>query len=278
MKETRAGLYTLFNFEDRVLSQIGHLVTATVTGPEGEEVKLNLSPLAGPDMDQDHSKLKAILKKAGPAETPKLIAMMRQCHGSNIGLVRAGESTACSAFPPSDILMMDQFDGLITDQPNVVLMGLCADCPLVLLTDPARGVTGIAHSGWKGTFLDIAGNLARNMILFHSCRPEDMAAGIGPCISADSFAVGEQVAEKLFSLALLNHDEVAERSILLGDGKNEPFRIDLAELITLQLNRMGIQRVEKSGLCTLKEEKYFHSYRRDGYSSGRFAMLAWMNP
>ncbi|MCH7527220.1 MAG: laccase domain-containing protein, partial [Planctomycetes bacterium] len=38
-------------------------------------------------------------------------------------------------------------DGLVTDEPNVPLMVLSADCCLMVLYDPARPAVGVAHVG-----------------------------------------------------------------------------------------------------------------------------------
>ena len=37
-------------------------------------------------------------------------------------------------------------DALITDQPGVGLLGLSADCPIVLAADAVRGAVGMAHA------------------------------------------------------------------------------------------------------------------------------------
>ena len=41
-------------------------------------------------------------------------------------------------------------DGIVTDQPDVVLLVRAADCVPVLLADPVAGVLGAAHAGRPG--------------------------------------------------------------------------------------------------------------------------------
>jgi YfiH family protein len=47
-------------------------------------------------------------------------------------------------------------DAIITDQKNVALLMLFADCVPILLYDPERSIAACAHAGWKGTFNQIA--------------------------------------------------------------------------------------------------------------------------
>lgn len=41
-------------------------------------------------------------------------------------------------------------DGLITDEPGVVLAAFFADCVPLLFADPVHGAVGVSHSGWRG--------------------------------------------------------------------------------------------------------------------------------
>ena len=46
---------------------------------------------------------------------------------------------------------------------------------------------------------------------------------------------------------------------------------------TARLERVGVDAVESSGLCTSCNAELFYSYRRDGERAGRQAGLVWMN-
>ena len=46
-------------------------------------------------------------------------------------------------------------DALVTNVPGLGVGALSADCGAVLAADPAAGVIASAHSGWKGTSLNI---------------------------------------------------------------------------------------------------------------------------
>ncbi len=42
-------------------------------------------------------------------------------------------------------------DGLITNEPGIVLAAFFADCVPLLFIDPVHGAAGVSHSGWRGT-------------------------------------------------------------------------------------------------------------------------------
>lgn len=42
-------------------------------------------------------------------------------------------------------------DGLITNEPNVVLATFYADCVPLYFVDPVHMAIGLSHSGWRGT-------------------------------------------------------------------------------------------------------------------------------
>ena len=45
-------------------------------------------------------------------------------------------------------------DGMITDEPGVVLATFYADCVPLYFVDPVHRAIGLSHSGWRGTVVD----------------------------------------------------------------------------------------------------------------------------
>ena len=71
-------------------------------------------------------------------------------------------------------------DGLMTDQPGLLLGILAADCLPVLLTDVRQRVVAALHCGWHGTVRRIAQKAAGRMRQQFGSRPQDLRAAIGP--------------------------------------------------------------------------------------------------
>src|SRR5207249_2927073 len=71
-------------------------------------------------------------------------------------------------------------DGLVTAIPGIVLGVLTADCAPILFRDPAAGVIGVAHAGWRGALGGIVeATLARMTVL--GAERHRIRAAIGPC-------------------------------------------------------------------------------------------------
>jgi polyphenol oxidase len=189
------------------------------------------------------------------------LARTQQVHGSTVAVVRDGGSV-CAAT-----------DGLCTDVPGASLLLLGADCPLVLVFDPARPAVGAAHAGWRGTVERISARLVEKMAVELGCEPAGMYGGIAPGICGKCYRVGlevVQVAEK----NLRGCAEFIRKAA--GEGQDERWFFDLAEANRQQLLAAGLPaaHVEKSDCCTFEQAGWFHSYRREGEQAGRNALLA----
>lgn len=158
-------------------------------------------------------------------------------------------------------------DGLVTDEPNVPLMVLSADCCLMVLYDPARPAVGVAHAGWRGTAGGLAGELVRAMSEAFQSRPEHFLAAMSPCAGACCYEVQEDV------VAVFEENRCDLASVL--ERRDGSTFLNLTEANALQLESAGVtrDRIDVANICTVCSEDYF-SYRRDGPSTGHFALIA----
>ena len=179
-------------------------------------------------------------------------------------------------------------DGLMTDDPRVLLGIQTADCVPVLVRDPRRHAVAAFHAGWRGTLKRIVeGGIGRMRLEFGS-RPEELEAAIGPAIGACCYAVGEEVrsqflsqfsyAPKLFS-EVYDSDPVKEKYPLLfltarapGHSNIGPsLHLDLAEANRRQLVDAGLrpEAITLAHRCTSCEPQAFFSYRAERGFCGR---------
>ena len=75
-----------------------------------------------------------------------------QVHGLDIQVVT--QQNQGGVWKPEQVL--PQTDGLITNQPGVMLASYYADCVPILLLDPRQKAIALLHAGWKGTAGKIA--------------------------------------------------------------------------------------------------------------------------
>lgn len=173
------------------------------------------------------------------------LAVAGQVHGDRVRVVDGG-----GLYPG--------FDALVTDRPGVLLCITAADCAVVLLADPARGVVGACHSGWRGTVAGIAAKTVAEMAAL-GADPSRLRAYVSPCISAAHFEVGPEVAAQ-FDPAFVHRPE----------GGAKP-HVDLKGVLVAQLRAAGLAEgaVEVSPHCTFAQTDLFFSYRAERGETGR---------
>ena len=140
-----------------------------------------------------------------------------------------------------------EVDALITEEAGFSLVVAVADCvPVVLVGE--RGV-GMAHSGWRGTLLRVAGKTAREL------GEASLRAYVGPCIRGCCYEVSEELAE--------------EFSREFGAGVVAGRHLSLPAAIRADLERAGVMEIRDLGLCTGCRPDLFYSHRKQGPLTGR---------
>ena len=145
-----------------------------------------------------------------------------------------------------------QADALVTDRPGLALGILTADCVPVLFADPAAGIIGAAHAGWKGARGGVLASTVAAMSRL-GARPERMVAAIGPCIAQDSYEVGPEFPGQF---------EGDEAAFFKPSARPGHFLFDLGGLVEKRLADEGIGVVSRCAADTAAEEERFFSYRR----------------
>jgi hypothetical protein len=193
----------------------------------------------------------------GSRETP--LVAVRQVHSSVCAALRAPEI----GFPPDAI---PQADGIITDQPGVLLAIQTADCIPVLVADSKRRVVAGFHAGWRGTAQRIVESGIGRMREEFGCEPADLVAAIGPGIGACCYKVGEEVLAQ-FEANFAYAKELFRRA----EGGPGALRLDLTEANRRQLLDGGLQAssITTVGGCTACQPEIFYSHRASGGHAGR---------
>ena len=164
-------------------------------------------------------------------------------------------------------------DALVTDVPGLLIAGLSADCPIVLLYDPVHNAVGMAHGSWRGATGQIGPNTLKLMEEEYGTLAGDVLAAIGPGIGQCCFEVGPEVID-----AAMASTERAEECIRETSGEKP--HLDLRKLNRVQLIEAGVaeEHIEESDFCTRCRTDLFFSYRGEGENTGRFAGVIGINP
>ncbi len=225
---------------------------------EGPYASLNVSFAVKDDSDRVQVNRAKMAEAVGWKSQAAVSA--RQVHGREVVQVTRG-----MAGGPD----LRDCDALVTDEPGVLLLLKFADCVPVTLWDPVRKVVGLAHAGWRGTIIGIAGATVEFMVERYGSRPSDILAGIGPSIGPCCYQVGPEVvrlAEQVFDGAGVT------RRISDTDS-----RFDLWTANSEILVRAGVPKemISVAGICTRCHSDVFFSHRAaGGQLAGRFGVVA----
>jgi YfiH family protein len=161
---------------------------------------------------------------------------------------------------------VEDCDALITDEKNVILSILTADCVPILLYDPKNKVVAAVHAGWKGTEAKIVSKTVQKMKDTFGSQVKDIVAGIAPSIGKCCYEVGIDVAQHFFDIP-----EGYSK-------KGEKYMLDLPYINKYQLLKIGLleENIELSGVCTACEVDAYFSYRKEQGCSGRFMSMIGM--
>jgi len=183
-----------------------------------------------------------------------------QTHSDNIKIIKEKNNTWLSDLEEHAI---EDCDALITNQKNIMLTILTADCVPILLFDPKQKVIAAIHAGWKGTEQQIAPKTVKKMQKEFDCNPKDIIAGVAPSIGKCCYEVDWNVAK---------HFKNIENAY---DKKGEKQMLDLPHINKLQLLQAGLieEHIEMSNICTACNVDNYFSYRKEGGCSGRFMSM-----
>lgn len=204
--------------------------------------------LSGGDQPEAVAENRARAARRVGAEPAALVGLT-QVHGAAV--VRVAEPWPPGAGPRAD--------ALVTDRPGVALGVVTADCAPVLLADPAAGVIGAVHAGWRGAVAGVLEAAVAEMAAL-GAAPGRIRAAVGPCIGRDSYEVGPDVRD-----AVLGRDPADAR--FFAPGRDEThWWFDLAGYCARRLR--GLAEVETLGADTAADEARFFSHRRRTLSGG----------
>jgi hypothetical protein len=223
---------------------------------------------------------------SGDPSTP--LVDVHQIH-SNLVLL-ASAANACLKKPRSA-------DGLMTDEPGLLLGVRTADCIPILVADRKRRAVAAFHAGWRGTVARIVESGIGRMRLQFDSRPEDLVAAIGPGIGPCCYAVGEEVFssfESQFAYArelfreVYDSDPVRNKYPLLFMTQRAPGHLALGPSLHLNLIEANRRQLLAAGLkpssvkliggCTSCHRELFFSHRGSEGHAGRMMSVIGIRP
>jgi polyphenol oxidase len=162
------------------------------------------------------------------------------------------------------ILVMNGFDGHVTDRPGLLLSVGVADCTPVSIVDPQARVVALVHAGWRGTAAGIVERGIHRIVESWDSAPERLWVHCGPAICEACYEVGPEVH------AAIHPDRPAP------DG---PANIDVRGAIVERALGKGVPaaQVSVSEHCTRCGPPDFFSHR-GGHKGRQMGILGMRHP
>ncbi len=151
------------------------------------------------------------------------------------------------------------WDGLVTNQPGVLLTVRTADCVPVLLFDPNKRLIGAVHAGWRGA---VGGIVINALQVFQQRFGADVGTirvGIGPSVGPCCYEVDTPVLSRI--------DPQSHQSLqVVAPITGNKAMLDLKGLIRQQVEQAGVatHNISVAAACTYCHPDLFYSYRREG--------------
>ena len=144
-------------------------------------------------------------------------------------------------------------DAIITDQRNLPIAILTADCAPILIYDDKIKMIAAIHAGWKGAFKGIVSKVIKFMIK-KGCKLENITAAIGPSISQKNYEVKQDFKRKFIKKDKKNY-------IFFKNKKNRLY-FDLTKYIYVSLKTIKIKNIDILRIDTFDKTNKFFSARR----------------
>ncbi len=150
------------------------------------------------------------------------IVAAEQTHGNKVAVIRDLLTRFCPLV-----------DALVTNLLDLPLVIRVADCGPIYFYDPVKRVIALAHSGKKGTQLNILQRTIETMQTEYGSEPKDISVLLGPCI------------------------------------RPPHYEIDFAAEIAHQASAIGVVNFTDTGICTASNVERYYSYRTEKGQTGR---------
>jgi purine-nucleoside/S-methyl-5'-thioadenosine phosphorylase / adenosine deaminase len=149
--------------------------------------------------------------------------------------------------PPEDgVLILDDADGHLTRQTNLLLAVSVADCVPISLLDERSRTIALLHAGWRGVAAGILERGVEKLRQRGGAAPREVLCHLGPAICGSCYEVGPEVHEALGRQPPAQNTPIDLRSELVR------------RALALDLQAANISR---SAFCTRCDGKLFFSHR-----------------
>ena len=246
---------------------VGHCFSTRYGGvSEGFLGSMNLSFSRGDKKENVEENFRRITSVLG--KSTKDLVFTDQTHTTNVRKVTAADA-GCGIVKDRGYT---DIDGLITDEPGLVLATFYADCVPLYFVDPVHRAIGLSHSGWRGTAGRMGAVTLAAMERAYGTKPQEVICAIGPSICQECYEVSEDVAEVFQREFRGREEEILDSK---GNGK---YQLDLWHANEIVLQEAGVvkEHLAVTNLCTCCNSDVLFSHRASAGKRGNLGAFLFL--
>ncbi len=211
----------------------------------GKSKKIYKSLNCGPGSNDNPLNVKKNLQivKKKISKNAKDIFLLHQIHSNKFVYINK----------KSKLKLKPKVDAVITNQKNIPIGVLTADCAPILICDVKKNLIAAIHAGWRGAYKNIISKVIKFMIKKGS-NPKNITAAIGPAISVKNYEVKDNFKKKFIKKDKKNNKFFKKKY-------NKLF-FDLPKYIKSCLLKNKIKNIELINIDTFDINNNFFSARR----------------
>jgi hypothetical protein len=165
---------------------------------------------------------------------------------------------------PKKFSVVHNTDALVTNNKEVVLALLTADCLPIVAFDPHSKVLALIHAGFRWQDAGIIDKTFKVMQNEFSSKPKDFLVYLGDCISPEYYKWDSNILDRT------HRDSLIRKTLIKTDDSERSYSIDLRKAAILNLKDIGVleKNIEDSKIDCFSNTNYF-SHVRSFYSDER---------
>ena len=202
---------------------------------------LNCGPGSNDNSSNVKKNLNIVKKKI--SKVSKDIFLLNQIHSNKFVFIDSRYKSKIKA----------KADAIITNQKNLPIAVLTADCVPILVFDNQKKIIAAIHAGWKGAFKGIISKVIKFMIKKGS-KTKNITAVIGPAISVKNYEV-----KKDFYKKFIRKDKTSHKFFKIN---KEKLYFNLTSYVKSLIFKSGVKKIEKIDIDTFDIKNKFFSARR----------------
>ena len=213
------------------------------TGGKSKNIyrSLNCGPGSKDDLSNVKKNLKIVKKRI--SKTAKNIILLHQIHSNKF--IYIDKKTKYKS--------KTKADAIITNQKNLPIGILTADCVPILICDERNNLIAAIHAGWKGAYKDIISKVI-NFMIKKGSDPTNITAAIGPAISVTNYEIKEDFKRKFIKKDKKNNK--------FFKSKYKKLYFNLTDYVKSCLLKNKIKNIETINVDTFNINNNFFSARR----------------